>query len=78
MVIGYHSVLNVKELVGAFNQEKAIEGTFSVIVKTDCETDGSFYSTLESGTMSSSSSQLRLRHRRQDKKTAQVDTMCSS
>ena len=62
------------KLEGAFNQEKAIEGTFPVIVKTD----GSFYSTLESGTMSSSSSQLRLRHRRQDKKTAQVDTMCSS
>ena len=35
----------MKALVGAFNQEKAIEGTFSVIVKTDCETDGSFYST---------------------------------
>ena len=31
----------MKALVGAFNQEKA----FSVIVKTDCETDGSFYST---------------------------------
>ena len=31
--------------VGAFNQEKALVGAFSVIVKTDCETDGSFYST---------------------------------
>ena len=30
----------MKALVGAFNQEKA-----SVIVKTGCETDGSFYST---------------------------------
>ena len=30
---------NVK--VGAFNQEKALVGAFSVIVKTDCETDGS-------------------------------------
>ena len=32
-------------LEGAFNQEKALVGGFSVIVKTDCETDGSFYST---------------------------------
>ena len=39
------SVLNVKALVGAFNQEKALVGAFSVIVKTDRETDGSFYST---------------------------------
>ena len=29
--------LNLKELVGAFNQEKALVGAFSVIVKTDCE-----------------------------------------
>ena len=35
----------MKALVGAFNQEKALVGTFSVIVKTGCETDGSFYST---------------------------------
>ena len=37
----------MKALVGAFNQEKAlvVVGAFSVIVKTDCETDGSFYST---------------------------------
>ena len=40
-----NSVLNVKALVGAFNQEKALIGAFSVIVKTDCKTDGSFYST---------------------------------
>ena len=33
-----NSVLNVKALVGAFNQEKALVGAFSVIV----ETDGSF------------------------------------
>ena len=33
-----HSVLNVK----AFNQKKALVGAFSVIVKTDCKTDGSF------------------------------------
>ena len=31
-------VLNVKALVGAFNQEKALVGA-------GCETDGSFYST---------------------------------
>ena len=29
----YHSVLNVKALVGAFNQEKALVGALSVIVK---------------------------------------------
>ena len=34
----------MKALVGAFNQEKALVGAFSVIVKTDCGTDGSFYS----------------------------------
>ena len=28
----------MKALVGAFNQEKALVGAFSVIVKTDCET----------------------------------------
>ena len=37
----------MKALVGAFNQEKALVGAFSVIVKTDCETGGSFYSTNE-------------------------------
>ena len=31
----HHSVLNVKALVGAFNQEKALEGAVSVIMKTD-------------------------------------------
>ena len=36
----------MKLLVGAFNQEKALVGAFSVIVKTDRKTDGSFYSTL--------------------------------
>ena len=39
------SVLNVKVLVGAFNQEKALIGAFYVIVKTGWGTDGSFYST---------------------------------
>ena len=36
----------MKAVVAAFNQEKALVGAFSVIVKTDCETDGSFYSTI--------------------------------
>ena len=35
----------MKALEGAFNQEKALVGAFSVIVKTGCGTDGSFYST---------------------------------
>ena len=35
----------MKALVGTFNQEKALVGAFSVIVKTGCATDGSFYST---------------------------------
>ena len=35
----------MKVLVGTFNQEKALVGAFSVIVKTGCGTDGSFYST---------------------------------
>ena len=35
----------MKALVGAFNQEKALVGAFSVIVKTGCGIDGSFYST---------------------------------
>ena len=33
-------VLNVKALVNAFNQENALVGATSVIVKTDSETDG--------------------------------------
>ena len=33
----------MKALVGTFNQEKALVGAFSVIVKTGCVTDGSFY-----------------------------------
>ena len=36
-----NSVLNVKVLVGAFNQKKALVGALSVIVKTGCGTDGS-------------------------------------
>ena len=31
-------------LVGAFNQEKALVGAFSMIVITNCGTNGSFYS----------------------------------
>ena len=31
----------LKALVAAFNKEKALVGAFSVIVKTDYETDGS-------------------------------------
>ena len=33
-------------VVAAFNQEKALVGAFSLIVKTDCGTDGSFNSVL--------------------------------
>ena len=44
-----HSVLNVKALVGAFNQEKALVGAFSVIVKTGCGTDGSICGTTKNG-----------------------------
>ena len=40
-----NSVLNVKGLVGAFNQERALVGAFSVIMKTDCGTDGALHST---------------------------------
>ena len=43
--IGLNSVLNVKALVGAFNQEKALVGAFSVIMKTGCGTDGALHST---------------------------------
>ena len=35
----------MKVLVRTFNQEKALVGAFSVIVKTDCETDGALHST---------------------------------
>ena len=31
---------------GAFNQEKALVGAFSVIVKTGCGTDGALHSTI--------------------------------
>ena len=35
----------MKAVVAAFNKEKALVGAFSVIVKTDCETDGALHST---------------------------------
>ena len=35
----------MKALVGALNQEKALVGAFSVIVKTSCGTDGSICGT---------------------------------
>ena len=35
----------MKALVGALNQEKALVGAFSVIVKTGCGTDGALHST---------------------------------
>ena len=35
------SIVFYSVLLGTFNQEKAQLGAFSVIVKTDCETDGS-------------------------------------
>ena len=35
----------MKALVGAFNQEKALVGAFSVIVKTGCGTNGSICGT---------------------------------
>ena len=38
-VLCVNSVLNVKVIVGAFSQEKALVGAFSVIVKTDCRTE---------------------------------------
>ena len=34
-IVSYSSVLNVKVLVGAFNQEKALVWASTVIVKTD-------------------------------------------
>ena len=44
----------MKALVGAFNQEKALVRAFSVIVKTDCETDGALHSTSNYGSMARS------------------------
>ena len=41
----------MKALVGAFDQEKALVGAFSVIVKIDCETDGALHSTTNKDVM---------------------------
>ena len=35
----------MKALVGPFNQEKALVGAFSVMVKTGCGTDGAIHNT---------------------------------
>ena len=35
----------MKAVEAAFNQEKALVGAFSVIMKTDCETDVALHST---------------------------------
>ena len=43
----------MKALVGAFNQEKALVGAFSVIVKTNCGTDGSICGTNYSASLTS-------------------------
>ena len=37
----------MKAVIGAFNQEEALIGAFSVIVKTGCGTDGALHSTNE-------------------------------
>ena len=39
----------MKALVGAFNQEKALVKASSVIVRTECETDGSLHRTIPGG-----------------------------
>ena len=39
----------MKPVVAAFNQEKALVGAFSVIVKTDCESDLALHSTTGDG-----------------------------
>ena len=46
-IVSFNSVLNVKALVGTFNQEEVLVWAFSMIVKTDCETDGSFAALVE-------------------------------
>ena len=46
--LGLHCVLNVKVLVGAFNQEKALVGVFSMIVKLH---EGSFQALMKTVAM---------------------------
>ena len=41
----------MKELVGTFNQEKALVGALSVIVKTGCGTDRALHSTSSVSTL---------------------------
>ena len=38
--------VELQDLDLSYSHPKALGGAFSVIVKTDCETDGSFYSTI--------------------------------
>ena len=42
-IVSFNSVLNVKALVDTFNQDKALVGAFSVIVKTDCVHTGTVH-----------------------------------
>ena len=48
----------MKVVVAAFNQEKALVGAFTVIVKTDCETDGSSKALLSAAADTELSSKL--------------------
>ena len=47
ILIVSNSVFNEKVIVAAFYLEKALVGASSVIVKTNCKTDGSVYSTTQ-------------------------------
>ena len=49
----------MKALVGALNQEKGLVGAFSVIVKTDCDTDGALHSTNNDGVPSAAARLIR-------------------
>ena len=50
-----NSVLNVKALVGAFNQEKALVGAFLCCdCETGCGTDGALHSTIPDISLSAS------------------------
>ena len=50
----------MKALVGAFNQEKALVGAFSVIVKTRCGTDGALHSTSKNAGVRRGSSRVNI------------------
>ena len=60
----------MKTLVGAFNQEKALVGAFSVIVKTDCETDGALHS--KAGVSSRRVKQVVVESSREESRRGQV------